>query len=85
MKASLVLASVLLASFATAVSAQTLTQAPPSQQAVTPAEMDRRLEQQAAATKRIAPQAARRVAQVGSVIVAAAGLWWFIERGFLSS
>ncbi len=35
--------------------------------------------------RRIAPEAARRVAQVGSVVVAAAGLWWFIERVFLSA
>jgi hypothetical protein len=43
----------------TPAGAQIVSQSPPSQHAVTPADMDKRLEEQAAHTKTIAPQAAR--------------------------
>ena len=53
------LALVLLLAIATPAGAQITRQSPPSQHAVTPAEMERRLEEQVVATRRIAPRAAR--------------------------
>jgi len=43
----------------TPAGAQIVSKSPPSQHAVTPADMDKRLEEQAADTKKIAPRAAR--------------------------
>jgi hypothetical protein len=48
-----------LLTFGTPAGAQIVKQSAPSQHAVTPADMDKRLEEQVADTKRIAPRAAR--------------------------
>ena len=61
MRNATVILTALLASaaFGTPAGAQMVTQSPPSQHAVTPADMDKRLEDQAARIKAIAPRADR--------------------------
>jgi hypothetical protein len=61
MRGCVLILSALLAAaaFKTPAGAQITRQDPPSAHAVTPAEMDKRLEEQAADTKKIAPRAAR--------------------------
>ena len=59
MRSAFIVLTATLAALGTPAGAQITKQGPASTHAVTPAEMDKRLEQQAADTKRIAPRAAR--------------------------